>query len=467
MSQVSLSWAGVLLFSALLYSGAGSSVSGRWVNPIGVDNSHPYLLTQSEWLRVDEPVSEHLKAKEKKPEKMKIISAVYGTQNDSQFKDVKQIIEDNILRNNGFLKLTVSNSILTDPAYGMGKRLKVIYSIAGEELTEVQREGGFMQLPKNKPDYRPNRPKMIAAPRYLRRDFKIVKTPVKAYLYAAALGLCELRLNGIRIAHTFPQQESLNYTNSVPVHCYNISSFIRKGDNTVAVILSNGRYSGFINSSPSQICAFGYEPHLRAQIEIRFADGSTQVVGTDHKWQGCYQGPLVYSGTSEGEIYDAGKEMPGWDKSGYQPGPLWESALINRSVEVGDFTSEIKNNVSIAGRKNAVMVGMPSPGIYVFDLGESVIGYPELLVDGVRGQNISIHCHLSLNNDGTVFKEKLEKIENSTGQNRFLQYKLNVSGKICLTPRFYCWKFRYIEVAGLRKKPDKNALKAVVMKIRD
>jgi len=459
---------GVLLFGCvLLCSGAENLPASNWIDPAGVDSSHPFLLSRSVWLRVEEPLPEHLKGKEKKPEGMKIVSAVYGTHNDSQFKDVKQIVEDNILKNNGVLKLNVSNSVLTDPAFGQGKRLKVVYIINGEELTESLSEGSYMELPKVKPDYlTTNRPKMLARPRWLRRDFTITQKPVRAYLYAASLGLCELRLNGSRIAITFPSQESLNYTNSVPLHCFDVSSLIRQGANTIGAVLSNGRYCGLIHGNPSQICAFGHEPHLRAQLEIHFGDGTTQVVATDHQWQGCYQGPLVYSGVLEGEIYDATKEMPGWDQPGYQYGPQWGGALINRLIEYNHFSPQKESAISIARRKPSVAVKEPKSGVFVFDLGESVTGYPELLVNGMKGQEITLHCHERLNDDGSVAKEKLVQIENSLEQSRFLQYRLNASGKVCLTPHFFCTRFRYVEVDGLSEKPDQDALKAVVVKLQ-
>ena len=144
-------WRTALLGTAMLFT--FNVIAGGWVDPVGYSDYNPVLLNQAEWLKVEEPLPLNLKELAKKPEGMKVVSAVYGTHDNRRFKDVTEIVQDKVLSNGGFLKLTVSNSLFTDPAHGHGKRLKVVYTIGGKELVEEVRERGYIQLPRVKADY--------------------------------------------------------------------------------------------------------------------------------------------------------------------------------------------------------------------------------------------------------------------------------------------------------------------------
>ena len=108
-----------------------------------------------------------------------------------------------------------------------------------------------------------------------------------------------------------------------------------KGANALAALLGNGWYCGRIECWPIDLCLYGKEPRLRAQLELDFADGRWQIVATDGAWQGSTDGPLRFSGIYEGETYDARMEMDGWDVPDFQPDARWRPALIDRDVKAG------------------------------------------------------------------------------------------------------------------------------------
>ena len=313
---------------------AVSALGGVWVDPIGYSEYNPVLLNKADWLRVDQPLPDNLKKQNKKPKGMEIVKAVYGTHDDRRFKDVTQIIKDKVRADNGFLKLTVSNSLFTDPAHGHGKRLKVVYKLGDEELVEEVREGGFIQLPRVKADYfKVDRPKFLMHPRLLRRGFELKEIPSKAYLYAASLGIYQVRLNGKVAGGINSAQEKLSYSNSVDVQCFDVSSLLVKGPNAIGVVLSNGQYCGPLKGDPSKICVFGFEPHFRAQLEMQFVDGSTAVVATDHLWQGTYQFPQDYAEVIDDKKCETPAVISGWDMPGFKFNEKWDRALLNRAVD--------------------------------------------------------------------------------------------------------------------------------------
>jgi len=322
-------WGMVFVFAIAI-----NALAADWVDPPGYSENNPVLLNQADWLRVEEPLPDNLKQQEQKPREMKIIRALYGTRDDRLCKDVTEILRDHIRNNGGFLKLTVSNTLITDPAHGLGKRLKVEYQLEGKELVEEEREGGFIQLPKVKADYFDlERPRFLMHPRLIRRDFQLNVKPAKAYLYASSLGIYDLHINGKSIGGMNSSREELNYSNCVSVLCYDISDHLIAGANTVGVVLANGQYCGPLKSDPSKICVFGFEPHFRMQLEMQSADGSIEVITTDHRWQGTYQFPAEYAGIIDDKNVETPKEIAGWDKSGFKYDEKWSNALIDRAID--------------------------------------------------------------------------------------------------------------------------------------
>ena len=167
----------------------------------------------------------------------------------------------------------------------------------------------------------------------MRRDFKLSAKPSKAHIYTAVLGIYELRINGKRVGGINSAEEKLSYSNSVAVQCFDVAPLLVKGVNTIGVILANGQYCGPLKSDPSKICVFGYETHLRAQLEMSFADGSSGFLSTDNRWQGTYQFAVEYAGVIDGKNIAPPKEIAGWDKPTFKCNDKWDKALINRAVE--------------------------------------------------------------------------------------------------------------------------------------
>ena len=84
-----------------------------------------------------------------------VTKAIYGDLPDAEDKlasgidataDVTKILSGAV--NNGKLSVTVNNDTLgTDPAFGMGKHLRVRYTVAGTEKTVTTGEGEELNLP--------------------------------------------------------------------------------------------------------------------------------------------------------------------------------------------------------------------------------------------------------------------------------------------------------------------------------
>jgi alpha-L-rhamnosidase len=123
----------------------------------------------------------------------------------------------------------------------------------------------------------------IGPGRYLRKDFAANKRVAKARLYATALGVYEASINGRRISADLLAPGWTDYTKRVMVQTCDITKLIHPGQNAVGTVLGDGWYAGRLGWMG--VAQYGTRPVFNAQLEITYADGSIDVIGTDDSWK--------------------------------------------------------------------------------------------------------------------------------------------------------------------------------------
>ncbi len=412
---------------------------------------------RAEWLRVEEVTPEDA-AQKPAPPKLSVISAVYGTHDNQRKFDVTEKVRESVASKGGVLMVQASNANFGDPAVGGGKRLEVVYEVAGKRYTVSAGEGMFVTASEPADAFEAPRVKRLQTPRYLRRDFSVADRPVRATLYATALGLYEMRLNGQRVGDALLTPEWTAYDKRVQVQAYDVTPLVRQGANALGALLGNGWYCGTVQCWPPQICLYGYEPRLKAQLEIECADGKRQIVATDDAWLGSLDGPLRFSGIYEGETYDARKEMDGWDAPGFKSDARWQPALIDRAAKAGALVWQRSEPICVTRELKPVAVTEPKPGVFVFDFGQNMVGWTRLNVRGAAGDTIELFYNEMLNPDGTVYRDNLHAGKMGKAQSQTVRYTLRGGADETYEPHFTYMGFRYVEVAGLKAKPDASLL---------
>ncbi len=410
---------------------------------------------QAEWLRVEE-LDPHAPPPPPPP-KITILKATYGSHDDQRITDVTEIVRQKVLAKGGVLALQAGNELFGDPAVGGGKQLVVEYEMNGKRETVRAAEHQFVTA-KPDPQAETPRPKRLQTPRYLRREFAVAAQPLRATLYATALGLYELRLNGQRVGDALLAPQWTAYDKRVQVQAYDVTPLVRRGSNALGAVLGNGWYCGTVQCWPPEICLYGYEPHLKAQLELEFEDGKRQTVATDEAWLGSIEGPLRFSGIYEGETYDARKEMDGWDAPGFKADARWTPALIDRAVKAGELVWQRSEPIRVTQELAPVAVTEPKPGVYVFDFGQNMVGWARLRVQGAAGTTVELFFNEMLNPDGTVYRENLHAGKMGKAESQTDRYTLRGGGVETFEPHFTYHGFRYVEVKGLKRKPDASLL---------
>ena len=151
----------------------------------------------------------------------------------------------------------------------------------------------------------------VRRPPLVRSTFATRGAITSARLYASAHGVFEVEINGQRVGDDILSPGWTVYGERLRYYTYDVTSLIIDGDNAIGSWLGDGWYRGRLGWRGGFRNLFGSDLSLIAQLELRYADGSTQTVATDASWRAAF-GPIVHSGLYDGETYDARDEVSGW-----------------------------------------------------------------------------------------------------------------------------------------------------------
>lgn len=154
----------------------------------------------------------------------------------------------------------------------------------------------------------------------LRKEFRVSKPLRSATAYVTAHGLYEAQLNGRRVGDAYLTPGWTSYDKRLAYQTYDVTDLLRPGANAVGVTLASGWYRGFIGYKGNHNL-YGKDIALLWQLDLTYADGTTETVASDGSWQSTDAGPVRYAELQRGETYDARREQPGWAAAGYDALP--------------------------------------------------------------------------------------------------------------------------------------------------
>ncbi|MBN1491992.1 MAG: glycoside hydrolase family 78 protein [Phycisphaerae bacterium] len=303
-----------------------------------------------------------------------------------------------------------------------------------------------------------------------RKAFAVAKPVKRAIATVSALGLYELRMNGQRIGDHILAPEWTDYHTRVQYQAYDVTAALQPGDNAIAATLGDGWYAGRIGIS--HIVKNGplrghYGKRLRflMQMDIEYADGSTETVITDGTWKTTDDGPIRKACILDGEVYDARKEMPGWDAPGFDDA-AWQPVETQDSIDAV-LVAQPNEPIRVTEELKPIAITEPAPGIYVVDFGQNLAGWCRLSVEGNAGTTIRLRHAEVLKDDGHIYRdnlrmEALAKTDPNLGARQEDQFILRGDGTETFEPHFTYHGFRYVELVGLPTKPTTKTITARV-----
>lgn len=294
----------------------------------------------------------------------------------------------------------------------------------------------------------------ILPARMLRREFTVDQPVRRASVYLSGLGLSELYLNGEKVGDAVLSPGCTEYNKRVFYVSHEITGQIRPGENALGVWLGNGRYYAPRLTEPTATRSFHF-PKALLLLRLELEDGTIQNLVTDGQWKLTADGPIRANNEYDGETYDARMELPGWAEAGFDD-TAWMNAGVVEAPG-GLLSAEKINPLRIVEHVYPVALSQPRPGVYIYDMGQNMVGWCRFAVQGPRDTVVTFRHAETLKDDGTLY------MDNIRGAKVTNKYTLKGEGVETYEPRFTYHGFRYVELTGFPGEPTLDTLVGCVV----
>jgi alpha-L-rhamnosidase len=300
--------------------------------------------------------------------------------------------------------------------------------------------GFASRIPNNEGECREIRPAPM-----LRKSFPIAKPVARARLYSSGLAYSLLTVNGAAVGDSVLDPGFTNYSKTVLYTTQDVTALLHPGENVIATELGSGHFD-----DATRTWDWGWDeaewratPRLRLDLYVSYADGSEDLVRSDGSWKVSTGGPRRYDSLYLGETYDARRDVAGWRQPAFDDAS-WSAARVV-SGPAGVPRAEAHEPIRVVDVLPPGTRSEPSPGVFVYDIGQNLTGWAEIRVRARAGTPVELFYSEKLNPDGTASTNGNGLV---LGQLQTDDYIARGSGDEVWTPRFSYKGFQYVQISG-------------------
>jgi alpha-L-rhamnosidase len=277
---------------------------------------------------------------------------------------------------------------------------------------------------------------------------------VAATLHATARGILTARINGVAVDDDVLTPGWSSYEWRLRFRSYDVTAQVRTAPHGQVVLgleLGNGWFRGRLGWSGAR-ALYGPELGGLAQLEIHYADGHRQTVGTDETWRA---GPSAVTANDlyDGQTIDARRRDDAWQRPGFA-GEGWVG-VHPQEFDPAVLTSYLGPAVRRQEEILPVRVWISPSGKTLVDFGQNLVGWVRATVRGEPGATVTLR-HAEVLEDGELGTRPLRT---AAATDRFV-----LSGATdVFEPTMTFHGFRYVQVDGWPSELPPDALVAVVV----
>lgn len=268
-----------------------------------------------------------------------------------------------------------------------------------------------------------------ACPVFARR-FNVSPQIVRARIYASALGIYEMSLNGKRVGDAYLTPGWTNYHKRIQYQTYDVTEMIVGGCCDWEITVADGWYKGpyGVESKP---CLYGDRTAAIAELHLDYEDGSSEVICTDSSWD-VFEHTIRFSQIYMGEVIDSNCKPVSHGKA--------EVLQHSKSILVAQEDEYVKKVKRIPCKRYLVT----PKGEKVLDFGQNMAGFVEFKVRGTKGQKITLRHGETLDKNGNFYSENLRAA-------RAMDEFICDGTEQVFRPHFTYHGFRFIAVEGMEE----------------
>ncbi|MCM1143482.1 MAG: glycoside hydrolase family 78 protein [Blautia sp.] len=263
----------------------------------------------------------------------------------------------------------------------------------------------------------------------LYRSFSVLDTLKKARLYSFGAGLYEVEVNGAKVGEEYLLPGYHSYDLLLEYQTFDLTDYLRKGDNCVSISLGEGWYKGRFGFDDVYLDLYGERKKCIAELYLEYESGRIERIDTDGNWQakaGNILGNGIYDGECQNDLL--------------APMPLTVEVLQD---DTSLLTARSNPPIHKVGDYAPVSEKERPDGYLLLDFGKSITGWVEWQGKLDSGQQIRLQYGEVLQNGGfyrdNLRTAKAEFVYTSDGAEKTVR------------PHFTYYGFRYVKVEGLKE----------------
>ena len=283
----------------------------------------------------------------------------------------------------------------------------------------------------------------------LAKQFVTTGAPVSANLYISGEGIVVPSLNGQNIGTEVLEPGDSNSADQIGYQEYNVTSMLNaSGSNVIGIALGLGsRYIQPTSSAQGNrydkysLTPTSGLPRAIAQLEITYADGTTQTIATDGTWTSAL-GPTTVTAWFGGESYDARLEIPNWNMPG-GPSASWSPAVVTTAPATTTVLAGLTAPpLQVVGQNAGVYMGAPGAGSQLYNFGVNQSGWEQFTISAPAGTTLTFTPAQELKS-GQAYQDA-----GTTGSPVYDTFTSNGTTETW-HPTFDYHAFQYVQVSGI------------------
>ncbi|MEV6851791.1 family 78 glycoside hydrolase catalytic domain [Actinoplanes sp. NPDC051411] len=291
------------------------------------------------------------------------------------------------------------------------------------------------------------------SPVLLRAALDISRPVRRALLYATALGVYQVEVNGRPVDDAELKPGWTSYQRRSTLETTDVTDLIRAGENVVGVRLAGGWLTERWGFRDAARRFYQGPPAVAVRLHLQYEDGTARWWDGVGDWR-CRLGPSVSASLYQGETYDQRGEIPGWS-SPASSADGWEPAT-RRDGTPPVAAPRTAPEVRVVTRRPVVDVLTTPSGKTVLDFGENLVGVLHLRVDGPAGTEVVLR-HAEVLEHGEIATRPLR---NAAATDRLI---LAGTGPVDWRPTATFHGFRYAQVDGWPGELRPGDIEALVL----
>jgi alpha-L-rhamnosidase len=266
-----------------------------------------------------------------------------------------------------------------------------------------------------------------------RKSIQCKKEIKSAKIYATALGIYELILNGEKVGEDYFAPGYTSYKNQIQYQTYDITEKLI-GTNELVTVVGGGWAVGAFNYKRVNR-VYAKRQALLLEIHITYTDNTKEIIGTDESWQVTEDGNYQMTEFYNGETYDATIDLNKivWRNAGL------ENVKIKPEI-IAQYGVPVRAHEEF---KPVSCVKAPS-GMLIYDFGQNFAGVIKANIIGKKGQMVTFgHAEILMN--GELYTEPLRTAKQQATY-------ICLDGMQSYSPRMTYMGFRYVGVTGIKEE---------------